>query len=161
MFLSGITSPLWILKVKPGRPGFLLSMLFPKHPAASENPGLGCFCGFSGHMRLGLWTFVSCCALGWAGAVVCPWLGADKSFDANGLIQLKWCRHLTLSSCTECPGIWWPGKEAVKEWDNFVTIYLTFICKWINDISSKKATYVWHLLCMSVIFIAVWHNPNT
>lgn len=89
-------------------------------------------------MRLSLWAFVSCCALGRAGAVVCPWLGADMIFDANGLIQLKGWRHLTLSSCTECLGVCWPGKEAVKEWDNFVTIYLTFLCKWINDISSKK-----------------------
>lgn len=51
---------------------------------------LGCFCGFSGHMRLGLWTFVSCCTLQWAGALVYPWFGADMTFVANGLIQLKW-----------------------------------------------------------------------
>lgn len=100
-------------------------------------------------------------AVGWAGAVLCPWLGANMTFDANGLIQLRWWRHLTLRSCTECLRVWWPGKEAAKEWDNFVTIYLTLVCKWINDILSKKATYVWHLLCMSVIFIAIWHNPNT
>lgn len=107
IFLSGITSPsVWILKMKPGRLGFCIHTISKKKKKIQQHQKcLGCFCGFSGRMRLGLWTFVSCCTLQWAGAVVYPWFGADMTFVANGLIQLKWWRHLTLSSCTVSGGL--------------------------------------------------------
>ena len=42
-----------------------------------------------------------------------------------------------------------------------MTIYLAFVCKWVNDMSSKQATDVLPLLCTAVIFIAIRNNPNT
>lgn len=52
---------------------------------------------------------------------------------------------------TQCPGVWWPGKDAVKERDNSVSIYLAFVCEQTEDISPKKAADVLPLLHTSVV----------
>lgn len=71
------------------------------------------------------------------------------SFSSNG-------EGIWPSVAAQCLGDWWPGKEAVKVWDNFCDYLFNFCLHWINDVSS----YVWHVLCMSVILIAIYHNPN-